>query len=243
MKLRLSLSFAAGAVVAGISFAQPAPVNLSDPKLSTHAGLPRHNPPGIPLAQLMSQSKAAAPSKGVVWKGLNIVGSDEEAVSPTVPVSKLLPQKYAKQACRADAIVVGHPTSSAFHLSSAGTGIYGDYIFSVETIVKDNAATALRQTPQIIVTRPGGSLTLSDGPVTLDLKAFPRLESNLTYLMFLRYLPQTSAYSTIDSLSTLVANDTRWMVARKAFSGILLPELLRGSFEATVTTSWLTNCK
>ena len=243
MNSRLSFGLAAGAISALAMLAQTAPVTLDQPKLSTHAGLPAHNPPGIPLVQLMSQSKAAAPSRGVVWKGLSIVGSDDESVSPTAPVSKLLLEQYAKQACRADAIVVGHPTQSAFHLSASGTGIYGDYIFSVESIVKDNTSATLRQTPQIIVTRPGGSLTLSDGPVTLDLKAFPKLESDRTYLMFLRHLPQTSGYSIIDSLSTLVARDTQWMIARRAFSESVLPELLRGSFEATITTSWLTRCK
>ena len=229
--------------MAAAVLAQSPPPSLTDGKLIIHGTLPQQNPPGHPLAQLMSQSRSAAPSRGVVWKGLNIVASDEEAGSATIPVSTLLLQQYSKQACHADAIFIGHPTSFAYHLSSSGTGIYGDYLFAIENVVKDNPTASLRSAAEVVVTRPGGSLTLADGPITFDLKAFPRLQPNATYLMFMRHIPQSSAYQSLDASSTLIATGNLWTLARQAFSGLSMPELTRGVFETTITSGWLPTCK
>ena len=229
--------------MAAVVLAQSPPPSLTDGKLVIHGTLTQNNRPGIPLAQMMSQSRSEAPSKGVIWKGLNIVAADEEAGSSSLPFSTLLLQQYSKQACRADAILIGHATSFAYHLSSSGTGIYGDYLFAIENIVKDNPTASLRSIAEVVVTRPGGMLTLADGPITLDMKAFPRLQPNDTYLMFLRHIPQSSAYQALDVSSTLVASGNRWMLARQAFSELSLPELTRGVFETTITSGWLPACK
>lgn len=223
------------------SFAQT-PSDLADPRLKANANLPQHNPPGISIPQLLANAHAQAPSKGIPWKGLDIVASDDEAVSPGESIITILLQLYRKQACQADAIVVGHTTSSAYHLSAFGTGIYGDYVFVIDMLLKDNGASSIRSKPDIVVTRPGGSLSLSEGPVNLEMRGFPRLQVGVTYLQFLRYVPQSSSYQAFDPFSTLVGNGNNWMIARKAFSGLVVPGFTRGALEPMIG-NWLTSCK
>jgi hypothetical protein len=232
-----------GATVLNIvSFAQTTS-DLGDPMLKANASIAQHNPPGIPIPQLLLNARALAPSKGVSsWKGLDIVASDDEAVSPGGSIVTVLLQVYQRQACQADAILVGHTSSWAYHLSAFGTGVYGDYVFVIDSLLKDNKASPIRSKPDIVVTRPGGSLSLAEGPVTLELAAFPQLQSGLTYLQFLRYIPQSSAYQALDPLSTLVANGNNWGIARKSFSRLAVPGFTRGALEPTIG-NWLTSCK
>lgn len=76
-------------------------------------------------------------------------------------------QVYERETWQADAIVTGQATASASHLSSYATSIYSDYIFVIGNVLKDNAASPIGSRPDMVVTRPGGELTLPDGPVTM----------------------------------------------------------------------------
>jgi hypothetical protein len=162
-------------------------------------------------------------------------------VSPTTPIETVILQVYQKQACQADAIIVGHPIASAYHLSSSGTSVYGDYIVAIDTLLKDNKTSSIRFRSDIIVTRPGGSLSLPDGNVNFELWAFPRLQVNVTYLQYLRYIQQSDAYQAIDNLSTLVADGNRWAISRKVFSKVVIPGFTRPSLETSISKS-LTSC-
>jgi hypothetical protein len=227
-----------------VSFAQTAS-DLADPRLKANANLLQNDSPGFPgisIPQLLSKARAGAPSRGVSWKGLDIVATDDVSASPTESTTTVLLRLYPKQACQADAIVVGHTSSSAYHLSASGMAIYGDYIFVIDTVLKDNQASSIRLKPDIVVTRPGGSLTLADGPVRLELPAFPLLQSGVTYLQFLRYIAQSSAYQALDPFSTLLADANNWAIARKAFSRLAVQGFTRGSLEAMIG-NWLTSCK
>lgn len=232
----------ATAPLEAVSFAQSPPPSLADPKLTNHASLPQNNLPGLPLARVLADSREQAPSRGVTWKGLEIAISDDEVASPSVPLNTLLSQLYRRQVCQADAVIVGHATASASHLSALGTTIFSDYVVSVDTLLKDNGTSSIRPQAQIIVTRPGGSLSLADGPVTMDFKGFPRLENGVTYLMLLRYLPQSSSYQAIDPFSTLTARGSNWIISRKAFADVSVPGFTRGALESAVG-AWITSCK
>src|SRR2546423_9488826 len=95
------------------SFAQKTS-DLADPRLKANADLAQHNLPGTPIPRLLDNARTRAPSQGVLWKGLNIVAADHPGAGPE-PLSTALLRVYEKQACQADAIVVGHITSSAYH--------------------------------------------------------------------------------------------------------------------------------
>lgn len=98
--------------------------NLADPALQAHATIPQFNPPGTPIRQRLADAHLEAPLKGVTWNGLEFIITDDEALSPSTPVTTLLLQAYQRQACQADAVAVGNVTSSAYHLSAAGSYIW-----------------------------------------------------------------------------------------------------------------------
>jgi hypothetical protein len=217
--------------------------DLTDPRLGVHASLPQHNPPGAKLSQMLVNARALASSKGVLtWKGLDIVASDHEVLPMSMPLTSALQLAYQKQVCAADAIIVGHITSSLYHLSAAGTGVYGDYIVVIDRLLKDNRAASIHSKADIVVTRPGGSLLLAEGPVNFDMQGFPRFESGATYLQFLRYIPQSGGYQAINELSTLVARGANWFIARKNFNQLVMPEFTRDALEDTII-KWVASCK
>ena len=226
----------------GIALFAQTPPELADARLKANASLPQNNHPGIgtPISQALADARALAPSKGVTWKGLDLVVLGHPNVAG-LGIPGLL-RRYEKLACQADVIAVGHITSSAYHLSSSGTAVYGDHIFVIDNLLKDNHALSIRGRPNIVVTGPGGSLTLPDGPIKFEVRAFPLLQTGVTHLQFLRYIPQSSAYQAIDDLSTLVATENNWVIARKDFSGLAMPGFTRGGLEARIGHR-LTSCK
>ena len=235
-------------IVSGASFGQtpPAPgtaVDLSSPALKANASILQNDLPGPSIPGDLARGRAAAASNGRPWKGLNMITFDDQpAPPPGESLTSALLRLYPRQACQADAIVVGHTISSAFHLSASGSRVYGDYIFAIDSLLKDNQASSIRSQPDIVVTRPGGSLSLPDGPINFEMRAFPRLQSGAAYILFLRYIPQSSSYQALDPFSTLVADGSNWVDARKAFSSLALPGFTRGPLEATIG-NWLASCK
>lgn len=221
-----------------------APVSLSSERLAAHAYLPQHNPPGISLRRQLADARAQAPSRGILtWNGLNIAVTDHELLSPSASVATLLLQHYAGLSCTADAIVSGRPRSSIYRLSASETGIYGDYLFSIETVLKNNAVSPLNTGAEMVITRPGGSLVLPEGPVSMRFRAYPELQENTTYWLFLRYISASSAYTALDPFSTLLLDiNNNWTITRSAFSSERLPELGRGTFETKIA-DWRKTCK
>jgi hypothetical protein len=55
-------------------------------------------------------------------------------------------------------------------------------------------------------------------------------------------IPESSAYEALDPNSTLVATGNNWVIARKLFSALTVPEFTRGVLEASIA-NWLTSCK
>jgi hypothetical protein len=239
-----SFSLVVTAISATTIFAQTTPtstVDLTSPNLQVHASLSQNNPPGTPLPDRLRTAQSIAASKGIPWRGIDIVSGDEVGNVAGLNNTSLL-TLYQKRACLADAIVVGHPTSWLHHLSASGTAVYGDYDFAIETVLKDNLKDPFRLRPDILVTRPGGSLTLANGPVTFQSDGFPHLQADLSYLLLLKYIPASSGYQTIDSFSTLVVKGSSWAIARKAFSSLVIPGFTRGTLEGTIS-QWLRSCK
>jgi hypothetical protein len=206
-----------------------------------HANLPQNASSGTPLAQMLANGRAVAMKNGIPWKGLdiNVSGSD---VLPPGPLDQALLENFEKQACRADAIVIGYPSgSSAYHLSAGGTTVYGDHIFVLQEVLKDNPAAPIGSRKAIVVTRPGGALVISGDPVHVSSGVFPALQAGKSYLLFLRYIPQSGAYHAIDSFSTLSLNQDNWVLYRNGFGGVPVPGLTRGGVADTVG-SWVQSC-
>ena len=219
------------------SLAQTTSVDLNSPTLRAHAQLPKYYRGGPPLAESLTEARTNAASRGIPWKGLHFIVSDAENLAGFTSVGAV--QRYQKLACQADAVIMGHTTLSAAHLSDFGT-VYTDYVFVIDALLKDNRKSSLGSKPEVVVTRPGGSLQVSGDPVTFEYEGYPGLQSGITYLLFLQYIPATSAYQALDPFSTLVARGTNWLVARRS-SAVPISGLTRGVLEASVG-NWLTSC-
>lgn len=226
------------------SFAQttsttPTSVDLSAPSLAANAKLPINELFGVPLTDSLVDGHETAISKGLPWTGMDyIVTDDVGGMSSIAALLKL----YQKIACQADAIAVGHTSLWAAHLSASRTAVYSDYVFVIDALLKDNKTFPIRSRPDIVVTRPGGLLSLPEGPVKFDFQSFPGLRAGATYLQFLRYVPESSAYHPYDSFSTLIATGSNWAIARKALSAWVIPGFTRGALESSIG-EWLKSCQ
>lgn len=208
-------------------------VDLGSPNLQVHATLMLNNLPGSLISKSLAQASARAVAKGMPWKGLHYTVGDTWA-----NVVAVASDWYQKRTCQADAIVIGHSALSMAHLSANGTSVYTDYDYVIDGLLKDNKASSLQSKPDIVVTRPGGTLSLSGGPVSFEFMGFPRLQPNVTFLQFLRYIPQSSGYQPLDSLSTLVSVGTNWSLDRNPMP---VTAFARGALETSVAT-WLKSC-
>jgi hypothetical protein len=141
-----------------------------------------------------------------------------------------LSQRYHDLACKAHVIAVGQIAQSKSHLSSSGTGIYTDFAFVIDDLLKDNMLSPLQSKRSIVVTRPGGAVKIDGEPVSLDVKVYPALVPNTTYLLFLCYIPASSSYVAVDAYSTMEATDANWVPAYKTFRFALI----RNEFESSI---------
>jgi hypothetical protein len=236
------LRILAGSILPFSAMAQvaQAPSDLGDAKLQVHASLPQNNLGGsMPISEKLQRAKSTAIRAGIPWKGLNLVGTGYEVVSPNPDAFVGI---YQRETCQADAIVVGHATASLAHLSASNSTIYSDYIFVIGNILKDNPASPIVSRRDIVVTRPGGELTLPDGHVTFEDQDFRYLETNVTYVQFLKYIPQSTAYRPIGSYSTLRNDNGNLTIMQHNHSNITLPGFTLAAIGPTVA-SWLTLCK
>ena len=144
--------------------------------------------------------------------------------------------------CQADAVAIGKVNGAASHVGSSNTSVYSDVSFVADTVLKDNRANPLAAKGPVVVTRPGGTVALPAGRVQFDFKEFPRWEPGRVYMQFLKYIPASGGYHPLDSFSTLVLENNRWVILRKAFSRIALPGFEAGALEAEIQR-WMAVCK
>jgi hypothetical protein len=236
MKLTRVLILLASSFVAG-SFAQS---DLTDAKFQAHAAIPQNNLGGsMPISEKLQRAKSTAIRAGIPWKGLNLIGIGSEGGSPG---RDGLVRIYQRETCHADAIVVGHPSASVPHLSASQSSIYSDYIFVIGNILKDNPASPIASRRDIVVTRPGGELTLPDGHVTFEDQDFRYFETDVTYVQFLKYIPQSTAYRPIGPFSTLRNDNGNLTIMQHNYSNIALPGFTLAGIGPTVA-SWLASCE
>lgn len=219
-------------------FSQTSAVDLTAPNLRTHARLPQNDHPGMPIQQNLTEAHALAASKTIPWKGLNTFVIDH----PGGISNETLLQTYQKYVCLADAIAIGHTTLRLHHLSASGSAVYTDYVFVIDALLKDNRRSSIQTKREIVLTRPGGTLTLPEGSVTFENQEFPLLQPSTPYLVLLRYIPESGGYEAVDSLATLVQTETNWVIDRKTLAGRILPGFAIKSVDASIRL-WLTSCK
>lgn len=102
-------------------------------------------------------------------------------------------------ACKADAVVIGTVKSKESQLTEQGTYIFTDYELSVENVLKNNAAAMIQPDAGITVTRAGGAVRLKGNGrlLTAASNSERPLKVGRSYILFLKFIPDTGAYSAV----------------------------------------------
>lgn len=134
----------------------------------------------------------AAERKSGVQRGL-LIGKESALLfgTETQPIAQ---EFMTRMACRADAILLGTPTSRASHLTDDETFVYSQYEFHVKRVVKDNVNSAVILNERIPVTRPGGLVKVEDQIIRVEDRNFEQLRPGRVYLLFLRFVPAAAGY-------------------------------------------------
>ncbi len=101
--------------------------------------------------------------------------------------------------CDSDAVVIGKVKSKASQINEDGTFTFTDYEFTSEEVLKNNTASLISPDNNITVTRTGGAVKVN-GHIAraIDFRQVPLIVDE-HYLLFLRFIPDTGAYSGLGS--------------------------------------------
>jgi len=220
-------------------------VDLSAPVLQVHASLPQMNTfAWLPedIHETITRVQAIADQKGIAGAdGLEI---PIFLMTRTYTPAELRAQ-YEQLACSADAVVTGHTSVWVAHLNSSGHGIYTDYDFAVDTVIKDNPKAPLSINQHIVMARPGGALQLGTGTIkiiNIRPSSFPHLETGNEYLIFVSFVPLSGGYQAADPFGSFIASGAQWKIMQEAYSVLMLPEFTHESFP-TAISQWVASCK
>ncbi len=207
--------------------------------MNTFAWLPEDVSEAIARAQALADQRGIAGADGLEIPIIEM--------TRTFTPAELLAQ-YEELACASDAIVTGHTSIWLHHLNSSRQGIYTDYDFVVDTVIKDNAKAPLSMSQHIVMARPGGSLQLGTSgtikTIIISPGSFPHLETGSEYLIFLNFIPPSGGggYQAADPFGSFIATGAQWTIMRKAYSALTLPEFSRDGFPPAIT-QWIASCK
>jgi hypothetical protein len=142
------------------------------------------------------------------------VGGD---VMPGTPVLTPGPtafdlNEFLKGAVRdADAVVVGSVKSKTSLFNEPETFIFTDYQLGIEEVLKNNPASPINLSDEITVTRPGGAVVLDNGRlVRVGDRNLRPLAVDGRYVIFLKYIPETGAYSAFNNRGAFRLLDGRF---------------------------------
>jgi len=133
--------------------------------------------------------------------------ADGFQLEPTTPLN--LHGFLKNLICDADAVVIGTVKSKSSHLTEEEEFIFTDYEMTVEEVLKDNSAASIQSRNIITATRGGGVLKINGRNVIAIDESLKPLEVNSRYLLFLRFVPNTSAYKAHKSKGSVQLNDHR----------------------------------
>jgi hypothetical protein len=104
------------------------------------------------------------------------------------------PYPLVGMACTSDAAVMGAMGHGSSAPMRGDAFLYTDTEFKVEEVLKDNPKAPIKPGTTIIVTRPGGVLTVKGRTVRAIDPNFKDFRPGRRYLLFLQYIPTTEAY-------------------------------------------------
>lgn len=162
--------------------------------------------PGVMTAKQRAHSKLFRGYAGEVTRGKKLSQLVAErgdvrlvryAGTPILPRSPNGNDFLQKLACEADAVVVGEVKSKFSQISEEGAFLFTDYDLSVQEVLKNASRAPIPPAAEVTVTRTGGAAKLNGHTIsTVDLAQKP-LAVGGRYLLFLRLIPATGAYSSL----------------------------------------------
>lgn len=112
-------------------------------------------------------------------------------------------------ACNADAVVIGVVKEKASQLTEDGDFVFTDYELTIEDILKDNEFAHLVPNINLTLTQPGGKVRLEGYIIEAEDVLFRPLALGERYALFLKFIPSTRAYQSVNSLSTYELRDNK----------------------------------
>lgn len=125
----------------------------------------------------------------------------ESVISPT------LPEFLKGLACKADAVVIGGLAEKSSQLTDDGEFVFTDYDLSIEDVLKDNVFSHLMPGVNLTLTQPGGRVLLNGRLIEAVDASFQPLLVGHRYLLFLKFIPSTRTYASLNSTSTYELSD------------------------------------
>lgn len=111
--------------------------------------------------------------------------------------------------CNADAVVIGVVKDKSSQLTEDGEFVFTDYELSIEDVLKDNEFAHLVPNISLTLTQPGGKVQLGGHIIEAEDASFKSLVIGERYALFLKFIPSTGAYASLNSTSTYELHDNK----------------------------------
>ncbi len=111
-------------------------------------------------------------------------------VPPPSPVEDL-----GRLAAESDLVVLGKTGTGVTHMTADKDFLYTDWNFTIEEVLKSNGTSPVYLGATILVTRSGGKLLINRRTVYANCADFLDFAAEQEYLLYLRFVPETGAYT------------------------------------------------
>ena len=143
------------------------------------------------------------------------------------PTPMTLEEVLTKKVCGPDAVIVGSVQSRTSQLTENRKWVFSELSVLVDQVVKDNPQASIGKGDTVLITRSGGTILLNKKKVDVQPPG-GHLRGGVSYLFFLKYLPETNSYD-VDDLDILQVRDQTLSqlpnIEDKTFDSIPLSQL------------------
>jgi hypothetical protein len=129
-----------------------------------------------------------------------------------------------RMTCAADAIVLGTVKTSASQITEGQNFLFTDYVLLVQQVLKNNSRSPIQQEAEIDITRPGGAVLIGNKRITAIDESLLPLRRGKQYLLFLRYLPETESFASIETGESYELNGNDVQLLRYKPEGVISPK-------------------
>lgn len=103
--------------------------------------------------------------------------------------------QLANLSCQSDLVIVGKAIQGISYPTADQGYIYTEWKFAIEQVLQPNPKSSARAGTTVSVIRPGGMIEFDGRKVYAELDYFPDFKPGQHLLLYVRFIPQTGAYS------------------------------------------------